>query len=251
MVSTPFTIIPAIDLLDGRVVRLREGDFARVTGYSGDPVGVAVGFAAAGASWIHLVDLDGARDGAPRRLAEVASISEALPSQCRLEVAGGIRDAAAVAAALDAGASRVVLGTALIGDQALAERLVGRFGAERIVAALDVRAGQAVGNGWILGGRSDDAVAVARGLADAGIRTFEVTAIERDGTLAGPDIALVAGLVALGIADIVASAGVRDLADLLALRSAGCAGAIVGRAIYEGRLDLGEAIASTTAEPEA
>jgi phosphoribosylformimino-5-aminoimidazole carboxamide ribotide isomerase len=240
-----FRLLPAIDLRGGQVVRLAEGDFARETVYGSDPAEVARGFAAAGACWIHIVDLDGARDGARRQVDAVARIVTAAGQGVACEVAGGLRDEEAVAEVLDAGAARAVVGTAALHDPAFVERLVARFGVERVAVALDVREGQAVGQGWVpgaLGVPVDEALAA---LADRGARTFIVTAIDRDGLLTGPDLELLGRMVGLGRGDIVASAGVSSLADIAAVRSLGCVGAIVGRAIYEGRLDLAEAVLLT------
>ena len=238
-----FELLPAIDLVAGRVVRLRQGDFAQETAYSDDPASVARAFAAAGATWLHVVDLDGARAGEPRQLALVSAIAAAAGLGVRVEAAGGLRTVAAAGAAIDAGASRIAVGTAALREPAFARRLVEVHGAERVVASIDVRDGLALGEGWREGAaglRADDAV---RALADAGVETFEVTAIDRDGLLGGPDLDLLAELVALGRGRIIASGGVSSLDDLAACRAIGCAGAIVGRALYEGRLELTAAVA--------
>ena len=237
-----FQLLPAIDLRGGRVVRLAEGDFARETVYGSDPAQVARSFAAAGAKWIHVVDLDGAREGARRQMDAVARIVGAVGESVACEVAGGLRDEAAVAAALDAGAARAVVGTAALRDPAFVERLVARFGVERIAIALDVRDGVAVGQGWVPGAEGVPVADALTALADHGARTFIVTAIERDGLLTGPNLDLLRLMVELGRGDIIASAGVSSLEDISAVRAIGCAGAVVGRAIYEGRLDLAEAV---------
>jgi phosphoribosylformimino-5-aminoimidazole carboxamide ribotide isomerase len=240
-----FDLLPAIDLRAGRVVRLAEGDFARETVYGSDPAEVARGFAAAGARWIHVVDLDGALEGARRNPDAVARIVAAVGERVACEVAGGLRDEAAVAAVLDAGAARAVVGTAALREPAFAGRLVARFGAERIAVALDVRDGMAVGQGWVPGASGLPAEEALAALADRGATTFIVTAIERDGMLAGPNIDLLRRMVAAGRGGIIASAGVSSVADILAVRAIGCSGAVVGRAIYEGKLDLAQAIRLT------
>lgn len=240
-----FQLLPAIDLRGGRVVRLSEGDFGRETVYGSDPAEVARGFAAAGARWIHIVDLDGARDGARRQTEIVARIVAAAGEGVACEVAGGLRNEEAVRAALDAGAARAVVGTAALSDPGFVARLVGRFGAERIAIALDIRKGTAVGQGWVRGAASVPVAEALTTLADRGARTFIVTAIERDGLLTGPNLELLGRMVELGRGDIIASAGVTSLADISAVRALGCAGAIVGRALYEGRLDLAEAVQLT------
>jgi phosphoribosylformimino-5-aminoimidazole carboxamide ribotide isomerase len=237
-----FAVIPAIDLRAGHVVRLLEGDYGRATDYGDDPVAVARAFVSAGARWIHLVDLDGAK-GETRQAAAVARIVAAVGGTAACEVGGGLRSGVAVAEMLQAGAARVVLGTALLRAPALARRLIARHGPEAIVAAIDVRDGLALGDGWVTGATARDVDAVLPALADAGVGRFIVTAIARDGALGGPDVDLLRRLVATGRGAIVASGGIASVADLRAVRDAGCEGAIVGRAIYEGVLDLAGAIA--------
>ena len=242
-----FQLLPAIDLRGGRVVRLAEGDFGRETVYGTDPVEVALGFATAGAAWIHVVDLDGARDGARRQTAAVARIVEAVGELVACEVAGGLRDEADVESVLDAGAARVVVGTAALRDPNLVERLIARFGADRIAIALDVRDGLAVGQGWTPGAPGVPVEEALAGLSARGARTFIVTAIERDGLMTGPNLQLLGRMVEQGLGDIVASAGVSSLEDISAVRAIGCVGAVIGRAIYEGRLDLASAIRTVSA----
>ena len=241
--ATPFEILPAIDLRGGRVVRLRQGDFDRETEYDADPAGVAEGFAALGAPWIHLVDLDGARQGRSVQGDVIRVVLEAVGEATKVEVAGGLRSRDAVEAVLGAGATRAVLGTAALADPGLARSLVATHGTGRVAIAIDVRAGLALGHGWAAGQAGVDAGDAIETLADAGVTTFEVTAIERDGLLGGPDFALYERLVRLDRGSIIASGGITTRDDLRALRELGCAGAIVGRAIYEGRIDLGQAIA--------
>jgi phosphoribosylformimino-5-aminoimidazole carboxamide ribotide isomerase len=236
-----FAVIPAIDLRAGRVVRLVEGDYARETSYGDDPVSVARAFVSAGARWIHLVDLDGAK-GEPRQAATVERIVQAVGEAASCEVGGGLRSADAVDEMLRTGAARVVLGTALLRDPTLARVLVTRHGPEAIVAALDVRDGLALGDGWVAGAMARDADGALNALADAGVARFVVTAIVRDGALGGPDVELLRRFVETGRGAIVASGGIASLADLEAVRDVGCEGAIVGRAIYEGVIDLATAI---------
>ena len=239
-----FDVLPAIDLHGGRVVRLVRGDYSTSTVYGDDPAALAESFVAAGARWLHVVDLDGARDPASRQAAIVAAIITRVGGRVAVEVAGGLRDDRDVEASLDAGAARVILGTAALRDPAFAGRLAVRFGAERIGVALDVRDGRAVGQGWVQGAAGSAVAEALTRLADLGIRTFEVTAIDRDGTLGGPDLALLGGLVRLRRGAVVASAGIATAADITAVRALGCAGVIVGRALYEGRLTLGDALAA-------
>ena len=239
-------LLPAIDLRGGRVVRLEQGDFGRETAFSDDPVSVALEFVAAGARWLHVVDLDGARTGRPVHRALITAIVAAVGNRAQVEVAGGLRTVDAVATALATGAARAVVGTAAIRDPGFAGRLVATHGPGRIAAAIDVRDGAAVGDAWATGSpgvaRVDAAQAIAR-LADAGVTTFEVTAIERDGLLSGPDVALYERMVTLDRGTIIASAGIATVDHLRAVRDLGCGGAIVGRALYDGSLDLAKAIA--------
>lgn len=247
-VTSPFEILPAIDLRGGRVVRLRQGDFTRETTFSDDAVAVARAFAASGARWLHVVDLDGARTGTPAHAQVIGAIVAAVGERALIEVSGGLRDEAAVSAVLAAGAGRAVVGTAAIRDPSFAGRLVALHGTAVIAVAIDIRDGLALGHGWTTDAAGQDAIdaidAIER-LADQGIGTFEVTAIDRDGLLEGPDLPLYRRLVDLGRGAIIASGGIATLDDLRAVRDIGCAGAIVGRALYEGRLQLGAAIAAT------
>ena len=237
-----FDILPAIDLRAGRVVRLRQGDFEHETVYSDDPVEVARAFADAGARWIHLVDLDGARAGGQLQGRMIGEILLAVGDRVQVEVAGGLRTASAVAGVLAVGAARAVLGTAALQDPEFAGGLVATHGSDRIVAAIDVRKGRAVGHGWQAGTRGIDALEAVERLADMGVSLFEVTAIERDGLLDGPDPALYERLVRLDRGSIIASGGIAALEDLRAVRGLGATGAIIGRALYEGRLSLEEAL---------
>jgi phosphoribosylformimino-5-aminoimidazole carboxamide ribotide isomerase len=246
MAST-FELLPAIDLRGGRVVRLEQGDFDRETAFSTDPVAIARSFAAAGATWLHVVDLDGARTGQPAHGEAVRSIVATLDGTVRVEVAGGIRTLEALGQALSAGAARVVIGTAALSDSRLAAESVQTHGADRVAVALDVRDGLAVGEGWRDGAPGvPPGVAIWR-LAGAGITTFEVTSIVRDGLLGGPDLALLADLVAIGRGRIIASGGIARIEDIDAVRRIGCGGVIVGRALYDGSLDLTAALAAASA----
>ncbi len=242
--TTDFELLPAIDLRGGRVVRLRQGDFERETAYSDDPLAVAAAFVADGAAWLHVVDLDAARSGVPAHAAVIRTIVEAVGRVASVEVAGGIRTEAAAAALLDLGAARIVVGTAALRDPSFAGRLVAEHGSGRVVAAIDVRDGRASGNGWDATAPTTDAMQAITTLAEEGVVTFEVTAIDRDGLLQGPDLDLLRAAVELGQARIIASAGISSVDDLTAVRAVGCSGAIVGRALYEGRLVLREAIAA-------
>ncbi|HUG29508.1 MAG TPA: 1-(5-phosphoribosyl)-5-[(5-phosphoribosylamino)methylideneamino] imidazole-4-carboxamide isomerase [Candidatus Limnocylindria bacterium] len=237
-------MLPAIDLVGGRVVRLRQGDFERMDVYGDDPLQRATAFAAAGARWLHIVDLDGARSGRRRHAAVIAEIVDALGADVACEVGGGLRTEASVESVLASGARRAVLGTRALKDPGMIGRLVGRHGAHRIVVAIDVRDGRAVGDGWLEGAGGKPIREAFERLMDAGVAVFEVTGIQRDGLLAGPDLELLASAVASG-AQVIASGGIRSVGDLRAVRAIGCAGAIVGRALYDGSLDLADALAAT------
>ena len=236
--TSGFQILPAIDLQGGRVVRLRQGDFTRVTVFSDDPASIARTFVDAGARRLHVVDLDGARDGVPAHVPAIQAIVAAVGTRSAIEVAGGLRDDAAVAVVLAAGAARAVVGTAALRDPGFAERLVERHGPDRIVVAIDVRGGLAIGEGWRSGAPGVPAETALATLADAGVTTFEATAIDRDGLLGGPDLDLLGRLVRLGRGEVIASGGIATLDDLRAVEALGCAGAIIGRALYEGGIRL-------------
>lgn len=241
----PMELIPAIDLAGGRVVRLQRGDFHASTDYGADPVAVARRWVEEGAPRLHVVDLDGARTGKPTQSELMAAVCGSVPIPC--QVAGGLRDARAVEVALRF-ANRVVLGTAILRQPQLARQLVEAHGSDRIVAALDVRDGAAVGDGWRRGGVSTDLEQTLGHLVAAGIRTFVVTAIARDGLLMGPDLALLDLVRRLAPrAAVIASGGVSTAEDVRVLARRGFAGAILGRALYEGKLTLADALAGATA----
>ena len=243
--TSAFDLLPAIDLRGGRVVRLEQGDFDRETTFGDEPAAQASAFVADGARWLHVVDLDGARAGAPAQTASVTAIVAAADARASVEVAGGLRTAAAVASVLGSGAARAVIGTVAVEDPGLAALMIDRFGPERIAVAVDVRDGRAVGRAWQAGSPGVDAGDLVQRLSATGVRTFEVTAVARDGLMAGPDLELLGRLVALGQARIIASGGIRDAADIRSVRRIGCAGAIVGRALYDGTLTLEDALAAT------
>lgn len=227
-------IIPAIDLQRGRAVRLLRGEFDRETVYGDDPVAVARRWHEEGAQSLHVVDLDGAREGRPVQLDLVRSIA----GVASVEVGGGLRTAEDVEAALDAGAQRAVLGTAAL-DLDLISDLVVRFG-ERLVVALDTRSGMVAVEGWARD-TERTLLELARSLIEIGVPRFLHTDVERDGTLTEPNHASLEALIALG-APVIASGGISRLEDIERLREAGAEAAIVGRALYEGTVDLREAM---------
>jgi phosphoribosylformimino-5-aminoimidazole carboxamide ribotide isomerase len=229
-----FVIYPAIDVLDGRVVRLSEGRRERITVDGGDPVAAAERFAAAGATWLHLVDLDGAFSGTPdRRLVERVAAA-GVPVQ----VGGGYRSLELIEAALAAGATRVLLGTAALDDAFLTAALA-RFGAAALVVAVDSRDGLVTVKGWTEGS-TVGAAELARRSAAAGIERLLVTSTGRDGTLAGPDVDLLESVLAAGL-PVIAAGGIARLDDLSALRRLGCEGAVTGSALWLGHFGAAEA----------
>ncbi|HBK90687.1 MAG TPA: 1-(5-phosphoribosyl)-5-[(5-phosphoribosylamino)methylideneamino]imidazole-4-carboxamide isomerase [Parvularcula sp.] len=237
-------ILPAIDLRGGRCVRLAQGDFNAETRY-GDPVEQACRFADAGAEWIHVVDLDGARDGAARQRALIGEIVRA--SRLNVQCGGGVRSAGDIAALLDIGVARAVVGSAAVLRPDEFAAWTEAFGAERVCAAFDVRpefGGYAVAtHGWkaTSGVLLDAAIAKA---AAGVLRHALITDVSRDGMLAGPNTPLYSDLrAAFPRLAVQASGGVSTLADLAALKAAGAAGAVVGRALYEKRFTLEDALA--------
>ncbi|WP_448586939.1 1-(5-phosphoribosyl)-5-[(5-phosphoribosylamino)methylideneamino]imidazole-4-carboxamide isomerase [Thermaurantiacus sp.] len=234
-------IWPAIDLKAGAVVRLAGGDMARATHYAADPAAVADAFARDGATNLHVVDLDGAVSGTPQNAAAVRAILAA--TSARVQVGGGIRSLAAVEAWLAAGAARVVLGTAALEDPALV-RTAARAFPGRIVVAVDARDGRVATRGWAA--VSELGVAeVGRRFADAGVAALLFTDIARDGLLRGVNVAATAALAADVPIPVLASGGVASLEDLAAVRKAQViAGVVIGRALYEGRFTLAEALAA-------
>jgi len=232
-------ILPAIDIRKGRVVRLSQGEAARETVYADDPLAQAERFFAAGARWLHVVDLDRAF-GEGSNVAAVGCIARAAEGRAFIQYGGGLRTADAIAEALDAGVTRAVIGTAAVGDPELVSRAVARHGASWLAVGLDARDGQVAVRGWTQSsglGMLD----VARRVLDAGARTIVYTDIARDGMLSGPDLAGCSALGELG-AVVIASGGFASLADVRRAAEAGASGAILGRSLYERTIDLAEAL---------
>jgi phosphoribosylformimino-5-aminoimidazole carboxamide ribotide isomerase len=241
-------IYPAIDLRDGRCVRLLRGDFAAETIYDDDPVAVARRFEADGARWIHVVDLDAARTGEPANLEIIEAICAAV--SCRVQAGGGVRTVEAAGALLGCGAARVVVGTAAVERPDLVDALcVSHPG--RVAVGLDARGRDIAVRGWTEDSDAD-LLELAREYERAGVAALVVTEIGRDGTMAGPDLGQLTAVLEATDVGVIASGGVGDLADLEALaglRAGGrsAAGAIVGRALYEGRFTLAEALVAVAA----
>lgn len=231
-------LYPAIDIRGGRCVRLVEGDFNRETTFDADPADAALRWADAGARWLHVVDLDGSVAGEPVNLDAIARIHEAV--DIPIQLGGGIRTDAHIAAALDRGISRVILGTAALRSTSFVETSAKRWG-DRIAVGLDARDGKLAASGWIE--QTDvDALPFAQDLAKLGIKHMIFTDIRRDGTLRGPNLDALRDMVKSVRAQVIASGGVGSMDDLDAIEVAGASGAIVGRALYDGRVDLRSAI---------
>ena len=232
-------LLPAIDLYEGRVVRLYQGDYDKMTVYSADPLSVALAFESAGAEHVHMVDLAGARDGATPDFDTVAAV--AAGTKLQVEIGGGVRSEETVRQYLAAGVARVILGTAAITDPALFRSLAEKYPG-RIAAGVDVRDGFIAIRGW----REQSAVKLedfCAGLAELGVRRVICTDISRDGAMQGANRGLYAALSERFPAlELVASGGVSSLEDIRALRSLGLWGAIVGKAYYTGAVDLRAAV---------
>jgi phosphoribosylformimino-5-aminoimidazole carboxamide ribotide isomerase len=230
-------LLPAIDILEGKAVRLARGDFDQRTVYDADPLTAARRWAAAGARALHVVDLDGARSGAPANLEHVRRIAAgvAVPVQ----VGGGLRTAEAVRDALAAGATRVILGTAAYTDVDFLDEVLAEH-RERVVVSVDARNGRLASSGWTTQ-TEIPAEAVIESLGRRGVSRFVYSSIERDGMLTGPDLEEVARIAAVVRGTFVYSGGVSsvdDLRELAGLRQVNLTGVIVGKALYEGRLDV-------------
>lgn len=232
--ESEFTVIPAVDVLGGEAVRLEQGDFGHVVARLPDPVALVRSLRDAGAMLLHLVDLEAARTGnvCPELVRSVVEAAE----PARVQAAGGVRSIDDAACLLEAGAARVVVGTAAFAGDGALERFVAALG-DRLVVAIDVRGSAVAIDGWERSAplSADEA---ARRCHEAGVRRIACTAIERDGTLAGPALELLERVRVRSGLPVLAAGGVRSVADLSAIAAIGCEGAIVGRALLEGTLPL-------------
>lgn len=244
-----FTIYPAIDLRSGRVVRLQQGDPKRMTIYAEDPPAVAEQWAAAGARWIHLVNLDGAfgETGQANQKA-VAAIGRALQgTEVRLQFGGGLRSLTDIEQAFAQGVTRVVLGTLALEKPASLRQAIQRFGASRIAVALDVQDKSVAVRGWQENSRINALLAV-RQMLQSGVHTLIYTDIARDGMGSGLNLEFAHQLLQVDSIELILSGGVQSLADLRAARQLGADGVIIGKALYDGRIDLKAAL-QLKAEP--
>ncbi len=231
-------LLPAIDLYEGKAVRLYKGDYAQMTVYSQDPLAVAREFARCGAEWIHMVDLEGARDGGTPNLETVALVAK--ETALKVEVGGGIRDMETVERYVSCGVSRVVLGTAAVQDEGFLREALSAY-SEQVAVGADVRDGFLAIKGW----REKASYPFERFLArmqDLGVRTLICTDISRDGAMGGANLALYGELARRYHMQIVASGGVSGLEDIRSLRALDLYGAIIGKAYYTGAVDLAQAI---------
>ena len=234
-------LYPAIDLKDGACVRLLRGDMDSATVFGTDPAAQARAFVNAGARWLHLVDLNGAFAGHPVNAAAVEAILSAI--DVPVQLGGGIRDRAGIEAWLEKGVARVILGTVAVEDPALVRTAAAAFPG-RVAVGIDARGGRVATRGWA---EETEVMAtdLARRFEDAGVAAIIYTDIDRDGAMAGPNVAATAALARAVSIPVIASGGVSSLTDVIALRDTGAiAGAISGRALYDGALDLREALAA-------
>lgn len=233
-------ILPAVDILEGRAVRLAKGDYSKVTVYNESPLEQARIFEQAGAAWLHVVDLDGARTGIPHNIEAIKNIAS--NTSLQVEVGGGIRNLETIEQLMQAGVSRVVLGTSLVRDPDFAQAAIERYG-DRLAAGIDAKAGEVAVEGWCEGsGITTEALIEA--IAKMGFRHLVYTDIARDGMQTGIDAQAYAAIAKLFGSPVIASGGVADLNDIKQLGkiSSSIEGVIAGRAIYEGTLNLQEAL---------
>lgn len=233
-------ILPAIDIKDGNCVRLFRGDYATAHKVAEDPVETACAFRAAGAEWVHMVDLDGAKDAEPKNRA--VFLACAAQSGAKIEVGGGVRTMATVEDYLQSGVSRVILGSAALNDPDFVRDAARQYG-ERIAVGIDARGGMVAAEGW-LETSSVHYLELAKKMEQFGVRTLIFTDISKDGMLQGPNLEQLEALQNAVSCNVIASGGVSTLEDVRACRQIGLYGAICGKAIYTGALDLRQAIAA-------
>ncbi len=244
-----FTVYPAIDLRDGRVVRLQQGDPQRMTVYGDDPLAVAAQWVEAGARWLHVVNLDGAfGEGGQRNQEALAALCKQFqPIHTRIQFGGGLRSPADVERALAQGVSRVVLGTLAFEQPAVLEECLHRFGAQSIAVAVDVKEGEVVVRGWQETGRLG-ALEACHQMVQNGVQTLIYTDISRDGMGSGLNVEFAGRILQSLPVELILSGGVRGLEDVRAVLQLGAAGIIIGKALYDGRIDLKAAL-KMEAEP--
>ena len=237
-------IFPAIDISGGRVVRLQQGDYGQMTHYTISPLEAANDFQRQGASFLHVVDLDGAKLGETTNFDTIAQIAAA--SDLHMEVGGGIRDEERICSYLNSGACRVILGTAALRQPHFLRSMVEKYGS-KIAVGVDARDGKVAVSGW-LDVTDVDSLEFCKQLSEWGVQTVIYTDIAADGMLSGPNRQIYPRLTAIPNLDIVASGGVTSLDDVIVLRRAGCRAAIIGKALYSGKIDLTKALAMAKEE---
>lgn len=234
-------IFPAIDIKDGNCVRLFKGDFSTVEKVASDYLETAKSFENAGAEWIHMVDLDGAKEGRPVNTKIYTDVAE--KTSLKVELGGGIRSLETISEYLDMGISRVILGSVALKNPSLVRDAVEKFGSEKIVVGIDAMNGMVATEGWL---ESSDVnyIDLANAMIDSGVKYFIFTDISKDGTLSGVNRQQLQALydVTKGRADIVASGGVHTMEDIIACKEMGLYGTICGKSLYKGTLDLREAV---------
>ena len=234
-------LIPAIDLIDGKCVRLYQGDYSKETVYSDDPVEVALRWQNLGASRIHIVDLDGARSGNPDNLPTVKRIVNAV--KVPVQMGGGVRTLDTAHHILNAGVHRVMLGTVAVRDPQIVHSACTQFGSEAVVVAVDSKDGVVAVSGWTSG--SDiQATDLVSSMMEAGVQTFLCTDISRDGTLSGPNYHLMRDLVQVAGGGVIAAGGIASIEHLEGLAKVGVGGSVIGKALYTGDIDIHEALAT-------
>lgn len=234
-------ILPAIDLIGGKCVRLQKGDYNKVTIYNDDPLAQAMSFKEAGAEWIHIVDLDAAKSGIPTNHEIIASIAS--KTGLKVDTGGGIRNMDTLSRWIeDYGVSRCVLGTAAIKDRSFTEAAIAKYG-EKIAIGIDAKSGEVAVDGWT-NGSGVNAVDFALIMKSIGAKTVVFTDIARDGMLTGPAVESTKEMVEKTGLDVIASGGIGCDDDVLNIKNSGCTGVIVGKAIYEGRVDLKKCLQS-------
>lgn len=231
-------IYPAIDIKDGKCVRLRQGSFKEVTVYFENPLDAARKWKDAGAKYLHVVDLDGARSGSPKNLGIVSGIVKQLG--LKVQLGGGIRTLQSIETVLGMGVSRVILGTAAVKDPELVEEAVERFG-ECIVVGIDARNGRVATDGWE-DASGYSAIELAGQMERIGVKTVIYTDIEKDGMLEGPNFEAIRSMKEATGLEVIASGGVAGIHDIVRLKETGADGVIAGKALYTGALDLAEAL---------
>ena len=243
-------LIPAIDLIDGKCVRLYQGDYSKETVYSDDPIEVALRWESLGARRIHIVDLDGARSGRPENLAVVERIVKVV--QVPVQMGGGVRTLDSARRITESGVQRVMLGTVAVRDPDIVRSACAELGTDAVVVAIDSRDGRVAVSGWT--SASDiGATDLIRSMLEAGVQTFLCTDISRDGTLTGPDYNLMRELVEVAGSGVIAAGGIASIEHLQRLTEVGVGGAVIGKALYTGDIDLAEALTAIgePALPEA